>query len=251
LLKKYNLESTWFCPGLSIESFPETVRDIFSSGHEIGAHGYSHEDPRKLSVEQEKGVFNKSIELIKDVTGSSPKGFVAPYWEMTEQTSKLLLKFGFRYDHSQFHRDFEPYFMRIRERWSKIDYGKPSEEWMKPLDKGKTVDIVEIPASWYLDDITPLMFIKNFSNTFGFIPASEVMAMWYSQFQWMLKSVESEFRVFTITLHPDASGRSHVITELDKLIARITSVPKVINLNFYEFSEIFRKVSRNNSGDSK
>lgn len=32
---------------------------------------------------------------------------------------------------------------------------------MKPLVKGQETGLVEIPASWYIDDLPPMMFIKN------------------------------------------------------------------------------------------
>ena len=33
-----------------------------------------------------------------------------------------------------------------------VDYSKKPEEWMKPLVRGEETDLIEIPASWYLDD---------------------------------------------------------------------------------------------------
>jgi hypothetical protein len=32
---------------------------------------------------------------------------------------------------------------------------------MKPLTKGQETGLVEIPASWYIDDLPPMMFIKK------------------------------------------------------------------------------------------
>jgi hypothetical protein len=32
---------------------------------------------------------------------------------------------------------------------------------MKPLVKGQETGLVEIPASWYIDDLPPMMFIKK------------------------------------------------------------------------------------------
>lgn len=38
---------------------------------------------------------------------------------------------------------------------------RKAETWMKPLVKGKETGLVEIPASWYIDDLPPMMFIKK------------------------------------------------------------------------------------------
>ena len=49
---------------------------IATAGHEIGAHGYSHENPVAMTRQQEEDVLKKSIELIEkfslDRVNSSP-----------------------------------------------------------------------------------------------------------------------------------------------------------------------------------
>ena len=45
LFAKNNIKATWFAPGHSIETFPEQMKMIVEAGHEVGAHGYSHENP--------------------------------------------------------------------------------------------------------------------------------------------------------------------------------------------------------------
>ena len=45
--------------------------------------------------------------------------------------------------------------------WTKIDYSKTAEEWMKPLVRGEEIDLVKIGGNWYLDDLPPMMFIKT------------------------------------------------------------------------------------------
>src|SRR5918992_935981 len=45
LFDKYDLRTSWFIPGHSIETFPEQTQMVVDAGHEIGMHGYSHENP--------------------------------------------------------------------------------------------------------------------------------------------------------------------------------------------------------------
>lgn len=42
------------------------VRD---AGHEIGLHGYSHENPKEMTIEQQRAVLDKSYRLITDFCG--------------------------------------------------------------------------------------------------------------------------------------------------------------------------------------
>src|SRR4029079_362069 len=45
MFEKYDMKKTWFIPGHSIETFPEETKMVVDAGHEVGMHGYSHENP--------------------------------------------------------------------------------------------------------------------------------------------------------------------------------------------------------------
>ena len=169
LFDKFKIKASWFIPGHSIETFPEQTKMIAAAGHEIGAHGYSHENPVAMTRQQEEDVLKKSIELIEKFSGKKPRGYVAPWWEMSASTAELLLQNGFRYDHSQGYNDFVPFYARVGDEWTKIDYSKKASEWMRPMKHGKPIDLVEIGANWYVDDLPPMMFIKKAPNSHGFV----------------------------------------------------------------------------------
>jgi len=42
LLKKHAIQSTWFIPGVTIETYPEVCERIVDQGHETGHHGWTH-----------------------------------------------------------------------------------------------------------------------------------------------------------------------------------------------------------------
>ena len=78
LFDHYGLRTTWFIPGHSIETFPRQMQMVADAGHEIGLHGYSHENPVAMTPEQEEAVLNKCIDLIERFAGRRPTGYVAP-----------------------------------------------------------------------------------------------------------------------------------------------------------------------------
>ena len=78
LFDRLGIKTTWFVPGHSIETFPNECQMIVHGGHEIGMHGYSHENPIAMSPEQEEAVLVKCIDLITTVSGKRPTGYVAP-----------------------------------------------------------------------------------------------------------------------------------------------------------------------------
>lgn len=239
LFKKYNLKTTWFAPGHSIETFPDQMKMIVDAGHEIGAHGYSHENPIAMTPKQEEDVLLKSIELIKDLTGKKPTGYVAPWWEFSNVTNELLLKRGIKYDHSLMHNDFTPYYVRVGDKWTKIDYSAEAKDWMKPLVRGHETDLVEIPANWYLDDLPPMMFIKKSPNSFGFISPRDIGQMWIDQFDWMYENMD--YAVFPMTIHPDVSGRPQVLLMHERIIQHINKHEGVKWVNLNEMADDFLK----------
>src|SRR5919109_1198889 len=81
LFDRYGIKASWFIPGHSIETFPEQTRMIVDAGHEVGAHGYSHENPIAMTPKQEEDVLKKCVGLIEEISGKKPRGYVAPWWE--------------------------------------------------------------------------------------------------------------------------------------------------------------------------
>ena len=241
LFDKYKLKTTWFIPGHSVETFPEQMKEVARRGHEIGMHGYSHENPIAMTREQETAVLDRSLELITELAGKRPTGYVAPWWEFSPVTNELLLERGIKYDHSLMHNDFHPYYVRVGDSWTKIDYSKHPDHWMKPLVRGKETPLVEIPANWYLDDLPPMMFIKKSPNSHGFVNPRDIEQMWRDQFDWVYR--EHDYAVFTMTIHPDVSGRPQVLMMHERLIEHINSHAGVEWCTFDQIADDF--IARN------
>jgi peptidoglycan/xylan/chitin deacetylase (PgdA/CDA1 family) len=220
LFERMQIKTTWFIPGHSIETFPEQMQAVANAGHEIGVHGYSHENPIAMTRQQEADVLDKSIELITRLAGRKPTGYVAPWWEFSNVTNELLIERGILYDHSLMHHDFQPYRVRVGDSWTKIDYSKDARNWMKPLVRGRETNLIEIPANWYLDDLPPMMFIKKAPNSHGFVNPRDIEQMWRDQFDWVYR--EYDYAVFPITIHPDVSGRPQVLLMLERLFEYIS-----------------------------
>jgi peptidoglycan/xylan/chitin deacetylase (PgdA/CDA1 family) len=241
LFERWGIKTTWFVPGHSIETFPEQMKAVADAGHEIGMHGYSHENPIAMTPEQEEAIFDKCIEVIEKICGKKPRGYVAPWWEFGSKTNELLLRKGIKYDHSLMHKDFEPYYVRVGDKWTLIDYSKRPSEWMRPLERGEETDLIEIPGSWYLDDLPPMMFIKKSPNSHGFVNPRHLEEMWRDQFDWVYR--EMDYAVFTFTIHPDVSGRPQVLLMLERLFHYIARHPGVKFMTFDEIANDFARRS--------
>lgn len=216
LFDRYGLKTSWFIPGHSIETFPREMAQVVERGHEIGLHGYTHENPLAMSAAQEIDVLDHCIDLIVGLSGRRPVGYAAPWWELSPNMPGLLLERGILYDHSMMHRDFSCYRLRVGDSWTAVDYSQPAKSWMKPLERGKETRLIEIPVSWYLDDLPPMMFIKKSPNSHGFMNPRDIEELWREQFDWVYGEMDEA--VFSICLHPDVAGRPQVLRMLSRLI---------------------------------
>lgn len=241
LFRRNELTQTFFWPGHSVDTFPMEFDACVGEGHEIGLHGYSHENPIMMSKDQETEVLDHCIDLIQQRTGRRPTGYVAPWWEFSTVTNEVLLERGVKYDHSLMHRDFEPYYVRVGDSWTGIDYDEPAETWLKPLVRGVETELIEIPANWYLDDLPPMMFIKASANSHGFVNPRDTEQMWRDQFDWVYR--EADYAVFTMTIHPDVSGRPQVLLMLERLIDHINSHEHIQWSTFDQIADDFARRS--------
>src|SRR2546421_1205923 len=112
LFDRYGLRTTWFIPGHSIETFPEQTQMVVDAGHEIGMHGYSHENPIAMTPEQEEAGMDRCIQLIERISGRRPARYLAPRWGFSTGTNELLLRKGIKNDHSPMNDDLHPFYVR-------------------------------------------------------------------------------------------------------------------------------------------
>lgn len=220
LFKRYNIPVTWGVTGHSMESFPKAADMICDAvnnqGHEIGIHGYLHENPLAMTREQEADVLDRTIGTVEKISGKKPVGYMAPWWELSNNTVELLFERGITYDSSLMEDDYWPYYVRVGDSWTKINYNGPAADWMKPWVPGKEVDLVELPCSWHLDDAPPMMFVKASANSHGWVTGRALGEIWQDQFDWVYRHYD--YAVLPITIHPDVSGKAHVIMMLERLL---------------------------------
>ena len=101
--------------------------------------------------------------------------------------------------------------------------------------RGEESPLIEIPASWYLDDLPPMMFMKKVPNSHGFVNPRDIEQMWIDQFDYLYR--EEEDVVFTMTVHPDVSGRPHVVAMHERIIEHINKHDGVRWVTFDEIAD--------------
>ena len=61
LLERNGIAATFFVPGHTLATFPESVAAIVAAGHELGCHGWAHEDLATLTKVAERDVMKRSF----------------------------------------------------------------------------------------------------------------------------------------------------------------------------------------------
>lgn len=208
LLKKYEVPSTWFIPGHTLETYPDQCRQVFDAGHEIGHHGWSHMPPNDMSREEEEEGIVRGNEQIRKLTGRPARGYRSPSWDLSPHSVDLLLHHGFKYESSMMGNDYLPY--RIRQG--------DVIELQAPARFGKPTPLIEMPVSWTLDDYPHFEFLRTKTYVLpGLMNAAGVLDNWINDYVYMQQYVD--WGILTYTFHPFVIGRGHRMLILEKLLA--------------------------------
>ncbi len=205
VLRRHQLLASWFIPGHTIETYHKLVQKIADSGHEIGHHGYLHENPASVTPEEERRILERGIECIRRITGKAPLGYRSPAWDLSSHSISLMLEYGFLYDSSLMATDFTPYYCRVGDQISADG----------PYLFGKDVNLVELPVDWSLDD-WPYFGLHWPAHHIGLRTPDEVYKIWAADFDFLYQRLESG--VYILTMHPQVIGRGNRLLMLERLI---------------------------------
>jgi polysaccharide deacetylase family protein (PEP-CTERM system associated) len=106
LLAECNVRATFFILGWVADRYPDLVKDIATSGHEIATHGYWHKLVYSQTPEEFATDLCQSLDAIgRAFNGSQPLGYRAPAFSITKQSLwalDILRDNGIIYDSSIF-----------------------------------------------------------------------------------------------------------------------------------------------------
>ncbi len=214
LLAREAIPSTWFVPGHTIVSFPDSIAAIVAAGHEIACHGWAHEDLATLDPAGERDVIERSVAALTRAAGRAPRGFRAPYWSLSEGTLDIVTELGFSYDSSLMADDVRPYRVRrgdVHDAAAGSRFGTPG-----PL--------VEVPIGWALDDWPH--FEPGAKGVGPMSAPSKVEEIWVGELRYAWEREPGA--LLTITMHPEAIGRGHRLLMLERFIKTAQSLDGVV-----------------------
>ena len=190
LLDRHQIPSTFFVPGHTAHRYPAAVRTIVAAGHEIAHHGYLHEQPTALTLDEEIEALDRGLEALAEVAGVRPSGYRAPMWDLSWRTPGLLAERGFLYDSSLMDADI-PY---------ELEVGSQS--------------LVEIPIQWALDDWEQYCYLPDIAGSGLIESPRKARELWQLEFD----ALRNAGACWVLTNHPFLSGRASRAVELGDLM---------------------------------
>ena len=205
MLDSHQVKATFFIPGVVAEHYPEVVKEIARRGHDIGFHGYLHEESTKTTYEQEDATMRHSEKIIYDLTGQKIAGHRAPGGVIHDYSLRLFLEHGYIYSSNW--RDSDGPFLH------QID--------------GKTVPLVELPKDSIFDDTAYDFYTDAAPERYGLKSPDEMFEIWKDEFD----SLAVEGRMINFVLHPQFVGRASRVQMLSRLIGYMKSHGAWIDTN--------------------
>jgi peptidoglycan-N-acetylglucosamine deacetylase len=212
LLARHGIPATFFVPGHTIATFPDSVASIVAAGHELACHGWAHEDLGSLPTDEQRSILERSRDAVGEAFGQAPTGFRAPYWSLADDTLALVEELGLAYDSSLMDDDV---------RLHRVRFGDRHDRTRSEL--GREGRLVEVPISWTLDDWP--QFEPGRLGLGPMSAPSKVEEIWAAELRWAWEHEPGG--VLTYTMHPEAIGRMSRIAMLHRLIELAESLDGV------------------------
>jgi peptidoglycan/xylan/chitin deacetylase (PgdA/CDA1 family) len=213
VLEREAIGATWFVPGHTLVTFPDSTKSILARGHELACHGWYHEDFSTLKAGEQKDVLARCVEVVTGLTGGPPAGNRAPYWALGDETLQLVEEAGFRYDSSLMADDYRLYRVRHGDRHTVKD----GTTW------GKEGALVQVPVYWALDDWP---YFEPGPSRDGLSAPSRVLEIWLGELQYAYDHAPGG--LLTVTMHPECIGRGHRMTILETFIREAKALDGVV-----------------------
>ncbi|MEM0987287.1 MAG: polysaccharide deacetylase [Pseudomonadota bacterium] len=177
--RRLGLKQSFFIPGWCLETYPDAVESILAGGHEVGQHGWIHEDPVETEGSAQAEAFERTIEAHQRICGVKPQGYRAPVYNITDQVLDLCVAHGIRYD-SSLMADDTPYRMKT----------PGGALW-------------ELPVHWGTDDWPPFAHYDEIGYMMPVRSPSAGLAGFWEEF-------EAQYEAggfFMLIVHPFLTGR--------------------------------------------
>ena len=191
VLERHQVPATFFMPAVVAMIDPDEPRRIRDAGHEIGLHGFIHENNSLLEEDAERALMLKARDTLESILGEAPVGFRSGNWDLSRNTLKIVHEMGLLYDSSLMADD----------------------ACYEILLDGEPSGLGEIPVEWLRDDAVYLLF-NRVPPTRPHVTPDDVLTIFLRE----LDGAIAEGGLFQLVMHPFVIGYRSRLFILERVI---------------------------------
>jgi peptidoglycan/xylan/chitin deacetylase (PgdA/CDA1 family) len=195
LFDQHRIKATIFTVGRICELYPQALKAAVMSGHELADHMWEHRVPKEPELELDH--LRKTAAALEKISGRRPVG------SRSQHTPTLLRSEGYLYN-SHGSSSHLPYYL---------------------MDSNGLPCILELPFHYAIDDAMYFSFawLASPNAAQRLSDTDRVFDLWWAAFVQQYQ----QGGYLNICLHPFVSGRALRVAMLDRLIARMKTLPGV------------------------
>ena len=200
LLRRHDVPASFFEPAVCALIDPTETKRIADAGHEVGIHGWIHENNSRLDEATERELVIRARDVLEQQLGEAPVGFRSANWDLSPHTIRIVAELGLEYDSSLM----------------------ADEACYELLLDGRPTGVVEIPVEWLRDDAVYLMFNRE-PATRPWMPPDDVYGIFKREFD----AARESRGLFQLVMHPFVIGYRSRIWILERLVEHAKSTGDV------------------------
>jgi allantoinase len=201
-LERCRVPATFAVSGRCAELYPDAVRQIVRSGHEVAAHAYANDQQLiAMDPDEERATIYRCLDILESATGERPVGWQTPAVAYTAHTTAFLAEAGLLYQGDM------------------NDANLPRREHVGGSS------IVRMPTSDFPDNrvlrTNPRDYYDVYKDTFDYLYRHEPMAL------------------LTMTVHCHSGGRPLITAMVDEVLRYYRQFPDVWFARFRDVAGYF------------
>jgi allantoinase len=189
-LNDFGIRGTFATNGMITEFYPDAIKEIVRSGHDIAGHGvWQDQMINDMSPQEQHATIKCTLDVFEKATGKRPEGWLSQVLAWTPETPDFLAQEGVRW------------------------WGDAKDIDLPKKIKTKHGEIIAIPVSEFTDNRvlrgSPRDFFDVYKDTFDYLYRHEPMSM------------------LNIILHCQWGGRPPVTAVFRQILKYISEFPDV------------------------
>ena len=226
LFERLGIPTTWFIPGHTIDNYRSACERVRDAGHEIGHHGYLHENFVALSRDQARVAIQKGSQAIERLTGSPPSGFRVT-GDFKQELYLTLAEAGLTYTSALFGEHYA--------RWARSPdtFGEDGA-----ITRGGPLDLVELPLNVNMTDFRYFEISLSPALPAALVNPRHVEEVWRDEFDYACEHAPAAYTM--MALHPQSIGWGGRMLMLERFLRYCQSKPGIRFVDAQTLASEFR-----------